>query len=95
MLTRTPIDLIHGRKALLEAELYAWDSRFARFWELLVVLSWILGVAILWWLGEVSGWPPLVVAVSLASYSAYGRLRRIPWLRREIATLDELAKALA
>ena len=79
----------------MEAELYAWDSRFARFWELLVAPSWILGVAILWWLGDVSGWPPLVVAVSLASFSAYGRLHRIPWLHAEIAKLERLARALA
>lgn len=95
LLTRTPIDLIHGRQALLEAELYALDSRFVRFWELLVAPGWILFATILWWLGNVPVWAPLVVAIPLAFQIAYGRLRRIPRLRAEIAQLEELARTLA
>ena len=95
LLTRTPIDLIHGRRSLLEVELYNWDSRLARFLELIVGPSGILFVAVLWWFGYASVWVPLVGAVSLASLSAYGRLHRIPWLRGEIAKLKELARAFA
>ena len=55
----------------------------------------ILGVTVLWWFGYASVWVPLGMAVSLASLSAFGRLHRIPWLRGEIAKLDELARTLA
>ena len=95
LLTGDPIDLIYGRQALLEAELYTWDSRVAQFCELLVGPGAVLGATVLWWFGNVSVWLPLAMAVPLASMSAYGRLHRIPWLRGEIAELDELAKTLA
>ena len=95
LLTRTPIDLINGRRTLLEVELFGWDSRFARICELLVGPGALLGFTVLWWLGHAPVWVPPGTAVCLVSYSAYGRLRRIPWLRREIARLDELARALA
>ena len=95
LLTRTPIDLIHGRQALLEAELYTWDSRVARFCELLVGPGAVLGATVLWWFGHAPAWLPLVMAVPLTSMSAYGRLHRIPCLHAEIAKLERLARALA
>ena len=95
LLTRTPIDLINGRRSLLEAGLYSMDSRFARICEWLVGPGAILGATVLWWLGHAPVWVPPGMAVGVASVSAYSRLYRIPRLRAEIAKLDELARALA
>ena len=95
LLTGSSINLIDGRRALLDAELYTWESRAARSIELLVGPGAILGAGVLWWLGRVPPWLPLAMALTLASVSAYGRLRRIPWLRGEIAKLEKLARALA
>ena len=95
LLTRTPIDLINGRRSLLEAGLYSMDSRFARMCEWLVGPGAILGATVLWWFGHAPVWVPPGMAVGVASVSAYSRLYRIPRLRAEIAKLDELARALA
>lgn len=95
LLTGTPAGLVKGRQALLETELYAWASRPARFCELLVGPGGVLLAAAWWWIGNVSAWLPVVLAVGLVSFSAYGRLHRVPTLRREIAELEELAASLA
>lgn len=95
LLTGPPVDLVRGRRALLEIELYNWTSRLARFFELLVGPGAILGATAWWWLGHVPLWLPLVCAALLGSGSAYGRMHRIPKLRQEIAELDRLAATLA
>ena len=95
LLTRTPIDLINGRRSLLEVELFGLDSRLARIGEFLVGPGAILGATVLWRFGYASVWVPLGMAVFLASYSAYVRLHRIPWVRAEIAKLEELERTLA
>ena len=94
LLTGTPAALVRGRQALLETELYAWASRPARLCELLVAPVGVLLTAAWWWIGNVSAWLPVAVAVGLVSFSAYGRLHRIPALRREVAELEELAASL-
>ena len=95
LLTGPPVDLVRGRRALLEIELYNWSSRLARFFELLVGPGAILGATVWWWLGTTSVGLPLACAALLGSVSAYGRLHRIPTLQREIAELEELASTLA
>ena len=95
LLTGPPVDLVRGRRALLEIELYNWASRPARFFELLAGPAAILGATAWWWLGNTSAWLPLACAALLGLGSAYGRLHRIPRLRREIAELEELASTLA
>ena len=95
LLTGHSVDLVRGRRVLLEIELYSWASRPARFFELLVGPAAILGATAWWWLGNTSVWLPLACAALLGSVSAYGRLHRIPRLRREIAELEELASTLA
>lgn len=95
LLTGTPTNLIRGRRALLKAELYNWDSRFSRLLEFWAGPCAILFVTVAWWLGYVSVWVPLVGAGVLASLSAYSRLYRIPWVRAEITKLDRLERTLA
>ena len=95
LLTRTPIDLINGRRSLLEAGLYAMDSRLARIGEFLVGPGATLGATVLWWFGHAPVWVPTGMAVGVASVSAYSRLYRIPRLRAEIAKLEELERTLA
>ena len=95
LLAGPPVDLVRGRRALLKIELYNWASRPARFFELLAGPGAILGATAWWWLGNMSVWVPLACAALLGSVSAYGRLHRIPTLRREIAELEELASTLA
>ena len=62
LLTGSSINLIDGRRALLDAELYTWESRAARSIELLVGPGAILGAGVLWWLGRVPPWLPLAMA---------------------------------
>ena len=87
--------MVRGRRALLAIELYNWVSRSALFFELLAGPAAILGATVWWWLGNMSPWVPLACAALMGSMSAYGRLHRIPRLRREIAELEELASTLA
>ncbi len=95
LLTGPPVDVVRGRRALLAIELYNWVSRSALFFELLAGPAAILGATVWWWLGNMSPWVPLACAALMGSMSAYGRLHRIPRLRREIAELEELASTLA
>lgn len=94
LLTGTAADLVRGRQALLEVELYAWASRSARFCELVVGPLGVLCTTLWWWAGNVSIWLPVGLAAVLASFSTYGRFRRMPRLRREIADLQALAATL-
>lgn len=95
LLTGAPVDLIRGRRALLEIELYAWNSPLARFFELLAWAGGILLATAWWWMGSVSGWWLLAIALALACLSAYVRLHRIPRLRLELTELEDLATSLA
>ena len=95
LLTGAPVALVRGRQRLLAVELYAWASRPARFAELVVGPIGIFLATAWWWAGNGSAWLPIALVLGLASFSAYGRLHRIPWLRREIAELEELAGTLA
>ncbi len=94
LLTGTPVELVQGRQALLEVEFYAWTGRSARFAELLIGPVGILFATAWWWIGTVSVWLPVALALGLVSFSAYGRLHRIPRLRQEIAELDALVATL-
>ena len=94
LLTRTPADLVRGRQALLEVELYAWASRTARFCELVVAPVGVLCATAWWWAGNVSIGLPVALALALACFSTYSRLQRIPKLRGEIAELEALAATL-
>ena len=95
LLIGTPVELVRGRQALLKVELFAWNGRGACLFELLVGPVGVLLATTWWWIGNVPIWLPVALALGLASFSAYGRLHRIPRLRREIAELEELAETLS
>ncbi len=90
-------DVVRGRIALLEVELFAWAGPAARFSE--QILAPFAGIGLLWmasvaptWIGSAI---PVGIGIGMVVFLLYGRLWRAPALRDEIASLQALADSLA